>query len=84
MVKIPTSSDDTLSREFVDKRIQFLHDYGAFLAHWAEFELAIEVKIAKLTNLNPLDASVILGGLNFGSKPNILFSLLTRTKSASG
>jgi len=75
MIKLPTS-DHPLPPAFVEQRTQFAHDYGAFLAQWAVFEIAIEVKIAKLANLTSLDASIILGGLNFGSKPSILYSLL--------
>ena len=75
MVKIP-NSDEHLSPEFIEARTQLLHDYGALLSRWGEFELAIEVKIAQLTNLAPIDASIIIGGLNFGNKPSILYSLL--------
>ncbi len=75
MVKIPISPYVT-PPEFVEQRTQLLHDYGAFMALWSEFELFLEVKIAQLTGLSPIDASIILGGLNFGSKPSILYSLL--------
>ena len=75
MVKVP-STDEELPRGFTAKRTQFLHDYGALLSLWSHFELSIEVKIARLANLAPKDATIILGGLNFGSKPDILYSLL--------
>ena len=74
MVKIP---EDALgSPEFTEQRTQFLHDYAALLMLWAEFELAIEFKISKLTGMNPKDASIVIGGLSFGCKPSILYSLL--------
>ena len=75
MVKLPTTTTN-LPPDFVEKRTQFLHDYGAFLALWSEFELMLEVKIAQLTGMAAKDASIVIGGLNFGSKPSILCSLL--------
>lgn len=63
---------------YVEDRTQFLHDYGALLSLWSEFELAIEVKIAQLVGMAPKDASIVLGGLSFGSKPSILSSLLSQ------
>jgi len=82
MIKTPTTNPP-VPPAFLEERTQFLHDYGAFLAHWAEFELAVEVKIAKLTNLKPLDASIVLGSLNFGSKSNILCSLLNEREEVA-
>lgn len=75
MVKIPEDILDS-SPEFTEQRTQFLHDYSALLMLWAEFELAIEFKIAELTGMAPKDASIVVGGLNFGAKPSILYSLL--------
>lgn len=63
----------------LERRTQFLHDYGALLSVWSEFELAIEVKIAQLAGLDPLKASIILGGLSFGNKPAILSALLNES-----
>lgn len=75
MVKIPTT-DEAVSPAFVDCRTQVMHDYGTLLAVWSQFELALEVKIARLAGLSPRDSSIILGGLSFGNKPAILYSLL--------
>lgn len=77
MVKLPISPNAT-PPAYVEDRTQFLHDYGALLSLWSEFELAIEVKIAQLVGMAPKDASIVLGGLNFGSKPAILYSLLSQ------
>ena len=75
MVKIPEDAL-SVSAEFNEKRTQFLHDYAALLMLWAEFELAIEAKTAEIANLAPRDASIIVGGLNFGAKSSILYSLV--------
>lgn len=75
MVKIPEDAL-SVSEEFHEKRTQFLHDYAALMMLWAEFELAIEAKIAEIANLAPRDASIIVGSLNFGAKSNILYALL--------
>jgi hypothetical protein len=64
------------SEEDVERRTQFMHDLAAVLAVWAELEMVIEVKIANLTGMKPLDASIVLGSLQSGTRKNILFSLL--------
>lgn len=64
-------------QQFLKSSNQFLRDYGEFMSEWAMFEMILEVKIAQLANLEPRDASIIIGGLSFGSKPPILYSLLS-------
>lgn len=75
MVRLPFGVRDDSA--FTRGRTQILHDYGAILALWGEMEIAIEIKIAKLAGLNDRTASIMLGGLAFGPKADILFSLLT-------
>jgi len=75
MVKVPTT--DISCPEALERRTQLLHDYGAFMALWSEFEFILEVKIAALAGMEPLKASIVLGGLSFGNKPKILYSLLS-------
>jgi hypothetical protein len=74
MVKYVLS--DPMPEQAIDRRTQFLHDYGSLLSVWSEFELALEVKIAQLAKMEPLTASIVLGSLSFGNKPAILLSLL--------
>lgn len=81
MVKLPEPSRPA-PRPFIRQRTQLLHDYGAFLTLWSEFELLLEVKIAELTGLQPVDASIVLGTLGFGTKPLILEALLHERGSA--
>lgn len=75
MVKIP-SMPENFDPAHVERRTQFMHDLAALLSVWAELEMAIEFRIAKLVGMNPLDASIVLGSLQAGGKQNILYSLL--------
>ena len=77
MIKIPKTAEIT-SPEFIADRTQFFHDYAALLLLWGQFEFALEVAIARLAGLTPPDASIILGGLSFGNKPPMLYSLLAK------
>lgn len=81
MVKLPTT-EHADPPEFLEDRTQLLHDYAALLTLWGEFELMLEIKIADLAGIKPIDASIILGGLNFGNKPPILYSLLNQRGQA--
>ena len=76
MVKLPTTSSGPCEAE-TERRTQFLHDFGALLSLWAELEMAIEIRIAQLTGMSALDASIVLGSLQAGTRKNILFSLLS-------
>ncbi|MGE0775480.1 MAG: hypothetical protein AB7G25_12570 [Sphingomonadaceae bacterium] len=51
--------------------------FGRFMAIWSEFEITIEVAITRLTKMNALDASIVLSGIQFGAKAEILKSLLS-------
>ena len=77
MIKLPAQDGPALP-QFIEDRTQFLHDYAFLLLLWSQFEVALEVKIAKLAGLSAIDASIILGGLSFGNKPSILYSLLEK------
>lgn len=71
MVKVPETMliGDPV---FLEDRKQFLHDYGTIFAHWSAFELALEVTFMRLTGVSPRQASIIFGGLNFGSRSSIV------------
>ena len=76
MVKLPSTPNSPGEAE-TERRTQFLHDFGALLSLWAELEMAMEVRIAQLTSMGALDASIVLGSLQSGTRKNILFSLLS-------
>lgn len=50
---------------------------------WSEFEIVLEIAIARLAEMKPLAASIVLGGLSFGNKPSILYSLLVEAGEQS-
>jgi len=63
----------------------FFAEYGFFLAIWSYFEIVVEVLIMRELGLRPREASIVCGGLGFGTKLNMLFSLLARNqKNAEG
>ena len=74
MVKLPPHvSPETPG---IDQFQQLNHDYGAILILWGTLEISIEITIARLTGMSFLNASIVLGSLQFGAKRNILSSLL--------
>lgn len=75
MVKLPSAPSPPTEGE-VERRTQFMHDFAAVLSIWAELEMVIEIKIAQLTGMKALDASIVLGSLQAGARKNILYSLL--------
>jgi len=80
VILILTRRDQSLTYDFEPERFplryQFLHDYGALIAVWNEFEIAIEVAIMRRTGMTPLKASIVLSAIGFGHKRNILDALL--------
>jgi hypothetical protein len=56
----------------------FAAGYGLFIAVWSQFELTVEILIMRQLRLSPEEASIVCGGLSFGSKIHILLSLLAR------
>src|SRR3954451_13178838 len=75
MVKLHNTP--TEPEEQIERRTQLMHDFGSLVATWSEFEFRVELKIAQLTEMKLLDAAIVLGGLGFGAKANILYSLLS-------
>lgn len=55
---------------------KFASAYGLFLIAWSRFDLVIEAAAAKALELEGRDASVVLAGLMFQAKLNMLFSAL--------
>jgi hypothetical protein len=76
MIKVLDSG--VMDPKVIAQRTQVLHDFGAFLTMWGEFELALELAIARRAKLSAINASIILGGLQFGAKSSILLSLLSQ------
>ena len=74
-MKIPVTADGEFN-SFIEQRTQVLHDFGAFMTLWSEFEMSLEVAIARRTGMTTIHASIVLGGLAFGAKPAILYSLI--------
>lgn len=74
MVKLP--SDLSADAPGISDRTQLLHDFGALLTMWSELEIAIEIAIWKVTGMSALHTSILIGSLQFGTKRNILSSLL--------
>jgi len=74
MVELP--SDLQADAPGVKERTQLLHDFGALLTMWSELEIAMEIAIRKLTGMSALQTSIVVGSLQFGTKKNILSSLL--------
>lgn len=60
----------------MENRTQLLHDFGALMVMWGEFELAIEIKIGRITKMTPIHNSITIGSLGFGTKHNVLICLL--------
>lgn len=56
----------------------FAAGYGLFIAVWAQFELTVEILIMRQLRLTAQEASIVCGGLSFGSKIHVLLSLLSR------
>jgi hypothetical protein len=73
MVKLPP---DYQPRPGDDLRTQLLHDFGALIAMWGQFEIAVEAKIGAITGIKPLYCSIVVGPMNSGAKRNTLYSLL--------
>lgn len=59
-----------------DEFDRFFVEYGSFFAVWASYELVVEVIIMRRLRLSPIEASIVCGGLGFGAKVNILYSLI--------
>jgi hypothetical protein len=78
-MKIPTKEGEGVT-PFIEQRTQLLHDFGAFLALWSEFEMSLEIAIARRVGMSTIHASIVLGGLSFGAKPFILYSLIEEAK----
>lgn len=55
---------------------EILAALGAFVLGWSGVEMSVEVGIAKLTGLPPLESSTITAGLMFQGRAKILLSLL--------
>ncbi|AYJ85800.1 hypothetical protein D3Y57_07205 [Sphingomonas paeninsulae] len=74
MVKIPTIGGGDI--EGVEQRTQFLHDLGILIALWGKVEMHIECEIWKITKMEMLHASIVLGTLQHKAKISILYALL--------
>ncbi len=63
----------------------FLSNYGSFLALWSSFDVLIEILIMRQLGTTEEKTSIVCAGLVFGTKVNILYSLLNRDpKNAEG
>ena len=72
-----------LSREEIGDFHSLAALYGSFMILWATFELLIEIAIMRELNLSPRDTSITVGGLGFGAKVEIFFSLMAKSETNS-
>jgi hypothetical protein len=56
--------------------------YGLFLSLWSIFDLLVEILIVRELKIGAQETSIICGGLMFGPKISILYSLLSRHEGA--
>jgi hypothetical protein len=57
---------------------EFFYYYGAFMTVWSSLEMTMEIAIMRVLGISAEDAHITLSSLGFGTKANVLQSLLAK------
>jgi hypothetical protein len=82
MVKIQSNYEGLTDPKAIEKRTQFLHDFGLLIGNWNLLELYIEIIIWRKTGMSAEHCAIVLGSLQHKAKVSILKSLLNNEGNA--